>query len=118
MVSAARGILLRTNGVKTMKTSAYVFAVLAALTIPTFAHAGVLKDTGRLIGDEVQKHEDRQDLRQDRKDRRQDSKEFVKDLIHGRIGEAVQDLGDIHHDNRDIHQDKRDLREDRRYIRQ
>ena len=119
MVSAARGILLRTNGVKTMKTNAtYVFAVLAALTIPTFAHAGVLKDTGRLIGDEVQKHEDKQDLRQDRRDRRQDSKEFVKDLTHGRIGEAVQDLGDIHQDNREIHQDKRDLREDRRDIRQ
>jgi hypothetical protein len=31
-----------------MKTNAtYVFAVLAALTIPTIGHAGVLKDTGR-----------------------------------------------------------------------
>src|ERR1700760_3968682 len=118
MVSAARGILLRTNGVTTMKTNAFVFAVLAALTIPTFAHAGVLKDTGRLLGDEVQKHEDRQDLRQDKRDRRQDTKEFVKDLTHGNVGGAIQDLGDIHQDNREIRQDKRDLHEDRRDIRQ
>jgi hypothetical protein len=94
-----------------------VFAVLAALTIPTIGHAGVLKDTGRLIGDEVQRHEDRQELKDDRRTRRQDTKEFVKDLTHGRLGEAVQDLGDIHQDNRDIRQDKRDLHEDRRDIR-
>jgi hypothetical protein len=117
MVRRAGGILLRTNGVTTMKTNVYVLAALAAFAIPTIGHAGVLKDTGRLIGDEVQKHEDKQDLHQDKRDRRQDTKEFVKDLTHGNVGGAVQDLHDIHQDNRDIHQDRRDVHQDNRDIR-
>jgi hypothetical protein len=100
-----------------MKTNVYVLAVLAAFALPTIGNAGVLKDTGRLIGDVVQKHEDKQDLRQDKSDRRQDSKEFVKDLGHGNVGGALQDLHDIHQDNRDIRQDRRDVRQDNRDIR-
>jgi hypothetical protein len=101
-----------------MKTNAFVFAVLAALTIPAVAHAGVLKDTGRLIGDEVQKHEDRQELKDDRRARRQDTRELGRDLSHGNLIGAIQDLGDIHQDNKDVRQDRRDLRDDRRDIRQ
>ena len=102
-----------------MKTNApYVFAVLAALTIPTVGHAGALRDAGRLIGDEVQRHEDRQELRQDTRERRQDAKGFVKDLSHGNIGGAILDVVDIHQDNRAIRQDRRELRDDRGDIRQ
>jgi hypothetical protein len=100
-----------------MKTNAFVFAVLAAFALPTIGHAGVFKDTGRLIGDAIQKHEDKQDLRQDKRDSRQDTKAFVKDLNHGNIGGAIQDLGNIHQDNRDIRQDRRDVRDDNRDIR-
>jgi hypothetical protein len=117
MVRCARGILLRINGITTMKTNVYVLAVLAAFALPTIGHAGVLKDTGRLIGDEVQKHEDKQDLRQDKREKREDHKEFVKDLSHGNFGGAVQELGDIHRDNRDINQDRRDVHQDNRDIR-
>jgi hypothetical protein len=101
-----------------MKTNAtYVFAVFAALAIPTIANAGVLRDTGRLVVDEVQKHEDKQDLRQDRRERGQDTKEFVRDLSHGNIGGAIQEERDIHQDNRDIHQEHHDLVHDSRDVR-
>jgi hypothetical protein len=96
--------------------SPYVIAVLAALSFPALGHAGALKDAGRLLGDEVQRHEDRQQLHEDRQTRRQDTKEFVRDVIHGNVGGAVDDLRNIHQDNRDVHQDRRDLADDRRDI--
>jgi hypothetical protein len=108
-----------------MKTNVCMLAVLAAFA-PAIGHAGVLKDTGHLIGDEIQKHKDGRELNQNREEFRHDQNAAARDLEHRNFAGAAKELSegrqewrDMRHDNQhlskdttDIHQDEGRLRKD------